>query len=78
MDVPAMDEENVIRLRNAVLRVARRLRTSGDPEGLTATQSSALTTLVPWGGPLARTARAPAMWSTTIGSRSNVRGFVLT
>ena len=46
MDVPAMDEENVIRLRNAVLRVARRLRTSGDPEGLTATQSSALTTLV--------------------------------
>jgi DNA-binding MarR family transcriptional regulator len=46
MDVPAMDEESVIRLRNAVLRVARRLRTGGDPEGLTATQSSALTTLV--------------------------------
>lgn len=46
MDVPAMDEENVIRLRNAVLRVARRLRTGGDPEGLTATQSSVLTTLV--------------------------------
>jgi DNA-binding MarR family transcriptional regulator len=43
---PAMDEESVIRLRNAVLRIARRLRTSGDPEGLTATQSSALATLV--------------------------------
>jgi DNA-binding MarR family transcriptional regulator len=45
-DRPAMDEESVIRLRNAVQRVARRLRTTGDPEGLTATQSSALTTLV--------------------------------
>jgi DNA-binding MarR family transcriptional regulator len=45
-DGPAMDEESVIRLRNAVLRVARRLRTSGDPEGLTATQSSVLATLV--------------------------------
>ena len=43
---PAMDEESVIRLRNAVLRIARRLRTSGDPEGLTATQSSVLATLV--------------------------------
>ena len=43
---PAMDEESVIRLRNAVLRVARRLRTGGDPEGLTATQSSVLATLV--------------------------------
>jgi DNA-binding MarR family transcriptional regulator len=41
-----MDEESVIRLRNAVQRIARRLRTTGDPEGLTATQSSALTTLV--------------------------------
>ena len=45
-DGPAIDEESVIRLRNAVLRVARRLRTSGDPEDLTATQSSVLTTLV--------------------------------
>ena len=45
-DEPVMDEESVIRLRNAVLRVARRLRTSGDPEGLTATQSSVLATLV--------------------------------
>ena len=45
-DGPAMDEESVIRLRNAVLRIARRLRTSGDPEGLTATQSSVLATLV--------------------------------
>jgi DNA-binding MarR family transcriptional regulator len=45
-DPPALDEESVIRLRNACLRVSRRLRTSGDPEGLTATQSSALTTLV--------------------------------
>ncbi len=45
-DAVAVDEESVIRLRNAVLRVARRLRTSGDPEGLTATQSSVLTTLV--------------------------------
>jgi DNA-binding MarR family transcriptional regulator len=41
-----MDEESVTRLRNAILRVARRLRTTGDPEGLTATQSSVLTTLV--------------------------------
>ena len=45
-DGPVMDEESVIRLRNAVLRLARRLRTSGDPEGLTATQSSVLSTLV--------------------------------
>ena len=35
---PEMDEESVIRLRNAMLRAARRLRTAGDPEGLTATQ----------------------------------------
>ena len=45
-DRPAMDEESVIRLRNAVQRIARRLRTSGDPEGLTATQSSVLATLM--------------------------------
>jgi DNA-binding MarR family transcriptional regulator len=43
---PALDEESVIRLRNACLRVSRRLRTTGDPEGLTASQSSALATLV--------------------------------
>jgi DNA-binding MarR family transcriptional regulator len=43
---PEMDEESVIRLRNAMLRAARRLRTTGDPEGLTATQSSVLATLV--------------------------------
>ena len=43
---PEMDEESVIRLRNAMLRAARRLRTAGDPEGLTATQSSVLATLV--------------------------------
>jgi DNA-binding MarR family transcriptional regulator len=41
-----VDEETVMRLRNAVLRVARRLRTSGDPEGLTPTQASVLATLV--------------------------------
>lgn len=45
-DDPAMDEESVIRLRNAVLRLAKRLRTAGDPEGLSATQSSVLATLV--------------------------------
>jgi DNA-binding MarR family transcriptional regulator len=41
-----MDEEGVIRLRNAVLRIGRRLRTSSADEGLTATQSSVLATLV--------------------------------
>lgn len=40
-----MDDRDAIRLRNAVLRIARRLRTTGDPEGLTATQSSVLATL---------------------------------
>jgi DNA-binding MarR family transcriptional regulator len=43
---PAIDEETVIRLRNALLRTARRLRTGGDPEGLSASQSSVLATLV--------------------------------
>ncbi|HSJ73237.1 MAG TPA: MarR family transcriptional regulator [Miltoncostaeaceae bacterium] len=43
---PAIDEESVIRLRNALLRTARRMRTSGDPEGLSASQSSVLATLV--------------------------------
>jgi DNA-binding MarR family transcriptional regulator len=43
---PQIDEESVIRLRNALLRTARRLRTSGDPEGLSASQSSVLATLV--------------------------------
>lgn len=46
VDAAAMDEESVMRLRNAVLRVARRLRTASAPEGLTATQSSVLATLV--------------------------------
>lgn len=43
---PTIDEESVIRLRNALLRTARRLRTGGDPEGLSASQSSVLATLV--------------------------------
>jgi DNA-binding MarR family transcriptional regulator len=43
---PDIDEESVIRLRNALLRTARRLRTAGDPEGLSASQSSVLATLV--------------------------------
>jgi DNA-binding MarR family transcriptional regulator len=41
-----MDEEGVNRLRIALLRIARRLRTSSADEGLTATQSSVLATLV--------------------------------
>lgn len=36
----------MIRLRDAVLRLARRLRTSAGDEGLTATQSGVLATLV--------------------------------
>lgn len=46
MPTPPLDEEGVIRLRNAVLRIGRRLRTSSADEGLTATQSSVLATLV--------------------------------
>lgn len=41
-----MDEESVIRLRNAIMRTGRRLRTTAADEGLTATQSSVLATLV--------------------------------
>ena len=41
-----MDEESVIRLRNAIMRTARRLRTTAADEGLTATQSGVLATLV--------------------------------
>ncbi len=41
-----MDEESVIRLRNAIMRTGRRLRTTASEEGLTATQSSVLATLV--------------------------------
>ncbi len=41
-----MDEESVNRLRNAVMRTARRLRTTASDEGLTATQSGVLATLV--------------------------------
>ena len=41
-----MDEESVIRLRNAVMRTARRLRATASQEGLTAAQSSVLATLV--------------------------------
>jgi DNA-binding MarR family transcriptional regulator len=69
---PAIDEESVIRLSNAVLRVARRLRTGGDPEGLSATQSSALATLVRQGpmraGDLAEAeALNPTMLSRILG-----------
>ena len=67
-----MDEESVIRLRNAMLRAARRLRITGDPEGLTATQSSVLATLVREGplraGDLAGTeALNPTMLSRILG-----------
>lgn len=41
-----IDEEQVVRLRDAVLRLARRLRTASGDEGLTATQSGVLATLV--------------------------------
>ena len=69
---PEMDDESVIRLRNAMLRAARRLRTTGDPEGLTATQSSVLATLVREGplraGDLAGTeALNPTMLSRILG-----------
>jgi DNA-binding MarR family transcriptional regulator len=69
---PAMDEESVIRLRNALLRAGRRLRTSGDPGGLTATQSSVLSTLVREGpiraGDLAEAeALNPTMLSRVLG-----------
>jgi DNA-binding MarR family transcriptional regulator len=68
----AIDVEDVIRLRDAVLRVGRRLRTSGDPEGLTASQSSALATLVRRGpmraGELAEAeALNPTMLSRVLG-----------
>ncbi len=43
---PAMDEESVIRLRNALMRTARRLRSTASDEGLTPTQSGVLATLV--------------------------------
>ena len=62
----------MIRLRDAVLRVGRRLRTSGDPEGLTASQSSVLATLVRRGpmraGDLAEAeALNPTMLSRVLG-----------
>jgi DNA-binding MarR family transcriptional regulator len=41
-----MDEEAVDRLRNAVMRIGRRLRTASADEGLTTTQSGVLATLV--------------------------------
>ena len=41
-----MEEESVIRLRNAIMRTGRRLRTTAADEGLTATQSGVLATLV--------------------------------
>jgi len=43
---PVLDQEGVIRLRDAVQRIGRRLRTSSADEGLTATQSSVLATMV--------------------------------
>ncbi len=42
----AMDEETVDRLRNAVMRIGRWLRTASADEGLTTTQSGVLATLV--------------------------------
>lgn len=44
--MPPMDEESVIRLRNAIMRTGRRLRTTASDEGLTPTQSGVLATLV--------------------------------
>ena len=42
----SIDEESVIRLRNAIMRTGRRLRATAADEGLTATQSGVLATLV--------------------------------
>jgi DNA-binding MarR family transcriptional regulator len=44
--VESVDEESVNRLRNAIMRTGRRLRTTASDEGLTPTQSSVLATLV--------------------------------
>jgi DNA-binding MarR family transcriptional regulator len=41
-----MDQEDAVRLRNAVMRLARDLRKTASQEGLTATQSSVLATVV--------------------------------
>lgn len=41
-----LDEESVIRLRNAIMRTSRRLRLTAAGDGLTSTQSGVLATLV--------------------------------
>jgi DNA-binding MarR family transcriptional regulator len=41
-----IDEDDAVRLRNAVMRLARDLRKTANQEGLTATQSSVLATVV--------------------------------
>lgn len=43
---PVLDEEEITRLRNAVMRTARRLRHTAADEGLTPSQSGVLATLV--------------------------------
>lgn len=47
----SIDEETVIRLRSAVMRIGRQMRTASGDEGLTSTQSGVLATLVR-GGPM--------------------------
>lgn len=64
-----MDEESVIRLRNAIMRTGRRLRTSAADEGLTATQSGVLATLVREGPMLAGDLAAAEAINPTMLSR---------
>ncbi len=64
-----MDEESVISLRNAIMRTARRLRTTAPDEGLTATQSGVLATLVREGPRLAGDLAAAEAVNPTMLSR---------
>ena len=64
-----MDEESVISLRNANMRTARRLRTTAPDEGLTATQSGVLATLVREGPRLAGDLAAAEAVNPTMLSR---------
>ncbi len=64
-----MDEESVTRLRNAIMRTARRLRTTATGEGLTATQSGVLATLVREGPRLAGDLAAAEAVNPTMLSR---------
>jgi DNA-binding MarR family transcriptional regulator len=64
-----VDEESVTRLRNAIMRTARRLRTTAPDEGLTATQSGVLATLVREGPRLAGDLAAAEAVNPTMLSR---------